>query len=273
MSIEISRSSRGESIICLFAGQEYFITGKLDEAIQTFTEVITADPGNKKFNKCVYELRGEANLHLRYYAAAFTDFSEALKIGEKTAQLLYMRACSHHAMAQYEDCVIDCEASLKVQWTQPAQTLFEDVLNLMESNKKCPYIALGLSKNATIEEIKTAYQNLTMKFHPNQDPNATEEERMKLEWKFEEVAKAYVNLTQPMKKPPTKAAAQTDAPLKTTSKNQELPHPSAQQQLTSEQARQINFIAKELKKASIQPKVSKKKEKSTRKHKDECSVM
>lgn len=252
------------------------MTGKLDEAVQIFTEVITTNPSNKKFNKTLYELRGEANLHLRYYLAAFTDFSEALKIGEKTARCFYMRACCHHAMGQFEDCLIDCEASLKIQWTQHVQTLFEDVINLMDSDQKCPYKILGVSKNASIEEIKTAYQNLTLKCHPKQNQNATEEERMKLEWKFEGIAKAYVKLTQ---SPPPKAAVKPVPILKPSQQPKKIPfntptakplQPQRQEQTSQQLAQKIDnmkFSVKPIKK----PKDS--KEDKRRKSNDECSIM
>lgn len=246
----------------ILTGQECLIKGKLDEAVETFTEVITAEPANKKFNKVLYELRGEANLHLCYYLAAFTDFSEALKIGEKSARCLYMRACCHHAMAQFEDCIIDCEASLKIQWTQHAQTLFEDVINLMESDKKCPYRTLGVSKNASIEEIRTAYQNLTLKYHPNQNKFATEEERLKLDWKFEEVANAYVKLTQT----PMRALSQ---PKQTHQKVQ--PKQTQQKPQFSSRDQQLKHIENELKNVTIQKKALKKAKQDM--SKDECSVM
>lgn len=184
----------------LFTGQECLINGKFNEAVEAFTEAFSTDPSNKRFNKLLHELRGEANLHLHDYAAAFQDFSESLKDGDKKANVLYMRACCHHAMGQFEDCIIDCQASLALQWTVAAQTLMQDVFNLTESHLKCPYDTLGLTKNAGMEEIKAAYKSMSLKFHPQQYPKATEEEIKKLEWKFEEVAKAFVTLSKPKAK-------------------------------------------------------------------------
>jgi preprotein translocase subunit Sec63 len=48
------------------------------------------------------------------------------------------------------------------------------------------YKILGLDSLATMEEIKTAYRALAMKYHPDRNPNNKEAED-----KFKEIQKAY----------------------------------------------------------------------------------
>jgi preprotein translocase subunit Sec63 len=157
-------------------------------------------------------------------------------------------------MGQFEDCLIDCEASMSIHWEEQTRTLYEDVLNLMKSDIKCPYKTLGVSKSASMQEIKAAYQNLTLKYHPSQNRNATEEDRMKIEWKFEEIAKAYVKLSQ--SKMPRK---QESLP----------PQPSSSRQtfdrLTADQIQRMENELKKMKAA--------KKGKREAKSKEECAVM
>lgn len=53
------------------------------------------------------------------------------------------------------------------------------------------YRILGVDQLATLEEIKTAYRALAMKYHPDRNPNdATAED------KFKEVHKAYETLME-----------------------------------------------------------------------------
>jgi len=56
---------------------------------------------------------------------------------------------------------------------------------------KNPYEILGVSRNATMDEIKKAYKKLAFKYHPDKNPDDKESEN-----KFKEVASAYETLTK-----------------------------------------------------------------------------
>ncbi|WP_315850233.1 DnaJ domain-containing protein [Mycoplasma struthionis] len=60
--------------------------------------------------------------------------------------------------------------------------------------KRDYYEVLGVSKNATEKEIKSAYRKLAMQYHPdrNKEPGAEE--------KFKEATEAYEVLSDPDKK-------------------------------------------------------------------------
>lgn len=63
------------------------------------------------------------------------------------------------------------------------------------STKKDFYELLGVSKNATAEELKKAYRKLAIQYHPDKNPGDAEAEA-----KFKEIAEAYSVLTDPQKK-------------------------------------------------------------------------
>lgn len=58
------------------------------------------------------------------------------------------------------------------------------------------YEVLGISKNASSNEIKRAYRTLALKYHPDRNPNSKEESEIK----FKEIGKVYEVLKDPQKK-------------------------------------------------------------------------
>lgn len=63
------------------------------------------------------------------------------------------------------------------------------------SNKRDYYEVLGISRNASESEIKSAYRKLALKYHPDKNPDDPSAEE-----KFKEAAEAYEVLSNADKK-------------------------------------------------------------------------
>lgn len=61
------------------------------------------------------------------------------------------------------------------------------------------YVVLGVSEQASEQEIKLAYRKLAMRYHPDRTVNLPEQERQEAEAKFKEIQVAYDILTNPEK--------------------------------------------------------------------------
>lgn len=53
------------------------------------------------------------------------------------------------------------------------------------------YELLGVEKNSSSDEIKSAYKKLVRKYHPDANPNISDEDKKKLEEKLQKINEAY----------------------------------------------------------------------------------
>ncbi len=65
------------------------------------------------------------------------------------------------------------------------------------TSKRDYYEILGVSKDASVDEIKTAYRKLAMKYHPDR---VEESKKKEAEEKFKEISEAYAVLSDPQKR-------------------------------------------------------------------------
>jgi tetratricopeptide (TPR) repeat protein len=104
-----------------------------DEAIKIFSSSLSADPTNKNFEFLLLFYRGFSQQQLGNAAEAFEDYSKALKINENSPTALFQRANIHFKNNEFEECIIDCEAALKVKTSEDPKKLIEDAKTALKS--------------------------------------------------------------------------------------------------------------------------------------------
>lgn len=182
-------------------GNELFKAGKHREALVMYNEALAIDPLNKDTNSKLYYNRALVNTKLANLKEAVTDCNEALKINEKYLKAILKRAKLYYDLEKYEECVRDYETALKMEKTQEIKNLLRDAkLQLKRSKRKDYYKILGVSKDASDDEIKKAYRKRALVHHPDRHSNASEEEKKEQEIKFKEVGEAYAVLSDQSKR-------------------------------------------------------------------------
>jgi uncharacterized membrane protein YkvA (DUF1232 family) len=75
-----------------------------------------------------------------------------------------------------------------------AQESFSKANREGSSGSRDPYVVLGVGRNASPEEIKSAYKSLANQYHPDKVLHLGEEFRELAEIRFKEIQKAYNEL-------------------------------------------------------------------------------
>jgi DnaJ like chaperone protein len=75
-----------------------------------------------------------------------------------------------------------------------ARESFSEADSQGSSESKDPYVVLGVGRNASAEEIKSAYKSLANQYHPDKVLHLGEEFRELAEMRFKEIQKAYNEL-------------------------------------------------------------------------------
>ncbi|KAL2014735.1 hypothetical protein VTN00DRAFT_2260 [Thermoascus crustaceus] len=178
-------------------GNAAFKAKDYHKAIELYTKGLEIDPNNKDTNSKILQNRAQAHLNLKDYDAAINDCTEALRLDPSYVKAQKIRAKAYGAAGNWEEALRDYKA---VAESNPGEKgIQDDIRNaefeLKKSKRKDYYKILGVSKDASEQEIKKAYRRLAIQYHPdkNRDGEAGDE-------KFKEIGEAYETLIDPQKR-------------------------------------------------------------------------
>ena len=175
-------------------GNAAFKAKDYQKAVQLYTQGLVIDPNNKDTNSKLRQNRAQAHLALKNYNDAIEDCTEALRLDPSYTKAFRIRAKAYGAAGDWEEAVRDYKS---VAESNPGEKgIHEDIRHaeweLKKSKRKDYYKILGVSKDASEQELKKAYRRLAIQYHPdkNRDGEGNDE-------KFKELGEAYEILIDP----------------------------------------------------------------------------
>ncbi|XP_042476398.1 dnaJ protein P58IPK homolog [Macadamia integrifolia] len=163
--------------------------GKLRLAAEEFKGALAVDPNHAAHNVHLHLGLCKVLVKLGRGKDALSSCSEALNIDEELIEALVQRGEAKLLTEDWEGAVEDLKiaAQKSPQDMNIREALMRAERSLKLSKRKDWYKILGVSKSASISEIKRAYKKLALQWHPDKNVDNREE----AEAKFREIAAAY----------------------------------------------------------------------------------
>ncbi|CAN6723702.1 unnamed protein product [Malus baccata var. baccata] len=163
--------------------------GKLRVAVEDFKAALALDPNHLAHNVHLHLGLCKVLVKLGRGKDALSSCNEALTIDEELLEALVQRGEAKLLTEDWDGAVEDLKSAAQQspQDMNIREALMRAEKALKMSKRKDWYKILGVSKTASISEIKRAYKKLALQWHP--DKNV--ENRQEAEDKFREIAAAY----------------------------------------------------------------------------------
>ncbi|KAL5740761.1 hypothetical protein ACOSP7_029642 [Xanthoceras sorbifolium] len=163
--------------------------GKLRVAVEDFKAALSLDPNHDAHNVHLHLGLCKVLVKLGRGKDALSSCNDALNIDEELIDALVQRGEAKLLTEDWEGAVADLKSAAQQspQDMNIREALMRAEKALKMSKRKDWYKILGVSKTASISEIKRAYKKLALQWHPDKNVNNREE----AEAQFREIAAAY----------------------------------------------------------------------------------
>lgn len=189
----------------------FYKSRSYEQAVEFYTEALEMTGCVGQYKAKLYFNRACCNANLRKHKNVIEDCSSAIDIDDEYTKAILRRAGSYLILGEEDDCqkaINDYQTVMDLaekkgdedQMREMKKKLREAQVQLKRSKQKDFYKILGVSRDATENEIKKSYRKSALKWHPDRHANSSEEEKTEAEKIFRDINHAYEVLSDPQKK-------------------------------------------------------------------------
>eukprot|EP01059_Diplonema_ambulator_P019364 TRINITY_DN3253_c0_g2_i1.p3 TRINITY_DN3253_c0_g2~~TRINITY_DN3253_c0_g2_i1.p3 ORF type:complete len:532 (+),score=151.46 TRINITY_DN3253_c0_g2_i1:2243-3838(+) len=202
-SLDKKRKTLASFKVVIDTATTYSKGNKFDWAHITLTKAIDDEKTyTENMRHMLQTHRAIVSMHLSKYSDAIEDCTAALSSNTKgpwRARAYQCRGYCHEATDEMMRAVKDYEAAFELN-PDPQTRSRIDTLRKMKPRRKDYYGILGVSKTATETDIKKAYRQLALAYHPDKIALASEDEKERMKDLFQDIQEAYSILSDPSKR-------------------------------------------------------------------------
>jgi len=179
-----------------------FKEDKFEEALSLYSEALEIDKFHAKINAKLFCNKAACFLKLGKFEEAIEASTKAIELDKGYQKAFLRRAQAFIESEEFVKAVKDYQHLIRLDTSNSEykKLLNEAAVKLQQSKNKDFYTTIGVSKTATIEEIKKAYRKAALVHHPDRHSLAEESKKQMHLKKFKEISEAYGVLSDPEKR-------------------------------------------------------------------------
>ena len=173
--------------------------GRHEEAVELYADARAVDASHKEFVKGVLLKGAKSLIALQKLGEAKQLAQQALAIDPTLADAHVVAGKAHMAAEEWDDAVRSFKAAH--EQNKEDRSIREELQKaeaaLKQSKQKNYYKILGLKRDATTRQVKSAYRKLAIQWHPDKHAGQGEEAQEKAKKMFQDIGEANEVLSNP----------------------------------------------------------------------------